>query len=69
MTKIVELIIDEDNKENKDGVFAISLVEEPAIQSDFIALAKQNKKIEVQFNTQNDDKQILMGAVLSHYHN
>ena len=64
MTKIVELIIDEDNKENKDGVFAISLVEEPAIQSDFIALAKQNKKIEVQFNTQNDDKQILMGAVL-----
>lgn len=64
MTKIVELIIDENNDENKDGVFAISLVEEPAIQSDFIALSKQEKKIEVEFATQNKEKQILTGAVL-----
>lgn len=64
MTKIVELIIDEDSKEEKDGVFAISLVEEPAIQSDFIALSKQEKKIEVEFATQDKEKQILMGAVL-----
>jgi len=64
MTKIVELIIDENNEENKDGVFAISLVEEPAIQSDFIALSKQQKKIEVEFATQDKDKQILTGAVL-----
>jgi len=64
MTKIVELIIDEENEENKDGVFAISLVEEPAIQSDFIALSKQEKKIEIEFATQNKDKQLLMGAVL-----
>jgi len=61
MTKIVELIIDEE--ENKDGVFAISLVEEGAIDSDFIALAKE-KKIDVQFATQDKDKQILTGAVL-----
>jgi hypothetical protein len=64
MTKIVELIIDENNEENNDGVFAISLVEEPAIQSDFIALSKQQKKIEVEFATQDKDKQILTGAVL-----
>ena len=64
MTKIVELIIDDENEEVQDGVFAISLVEEPAIQSDFIALSKQQKKIEVEFATQDKEKQILMGAVL-----
>ena len=64
MTRIVELIIDDENPENQDGVFAISLVEEPAIQSDFIALSKQEKKIEVAFATQNKEKQLLMGAVL-----
>jgi len=64
MTKIVELIIDEENDENQDGVFAISLVEEPAIQSDFIALSKQEKKIEVLFETQDKEKQLLTGAVL-----
>lgn len=63
MTKIVELIINEENQKNKDGVFAISLVEEPAIQSDFIALSKQ-KKLEVQFSTLNKEKQLLVGAVL-----
>ena len=63
MTKIVELIIDENNEENDDGVFAISLVEQPAIESDFIALSKQ-KKIEVEFATQDKEKQILTGAVL-----
>tara|TARA_R110000744_G_scaffold134922_3_gene244230 strand:+ start:6918 stop:7514 length:597 start_codon:yes stop_codon:yes gene_type:complete len=64
MTKIVELIIDEENEENQDGVFAISLVESPAIESDFIALAKQVKNNEVKFATINKEKQILMGAVL-----
>jgi len=64
MTKIVELIIDEDNKENQDGVFAISLVEQPAIESDFIALSKEEKKVEIQFATQDKEKQLLTGAVL-----
>lgn len=64
MTKIVELIIDEDNKENEDGVFAISLVEQPAIESDFIALSKQEKQVEVQFQMQDKEKQLLTGAVL-----
>ena len=64
MTKIVELIIDENNEENKDGVFAISLVEQPAIESDFIALSKQEKNVEVLFKQQDKEKQILTGAVL-----
>jgi len=64
MTKIVELIIDEDNKENQDGVFAISLVEQPAIESDFIALSKEEKQVEVQFQMQDKEKQLLTGAVL-----
>lgn len=64
MTKIVELIIDEDNEENQDGVFAISLVEQPAIESDFIALSKQEKQVEVQFATQDKERQVLTGAVL-----
>jgi len=64
MTKIVELVIDENNEENKDGVFAISLVEQPAIESDFIALAKQQKQEEVKFKLQDKEKQILTGAVL-----
>jgi hypothetical protein len=64
MTKIVELIIDEENEENQDGVFAISLVEKAAIESDFIALSKQEKRVEVQFATQDKEKQILTGAVL-----
>ena len=64
MTKIVELIIDEENEENQDGVFAISLVEQPAIESDFIALSKQEKQVEVQFATQDKEKQVLTGAVL-----
>ena len=64
MTKIVELIIDENSEENKDGVFAISLVESPAMESDFIALSKEDKKVEVQFATQDKEKQLLTGAVL-----
>ena len=64
MTKIVELIIDENSEENKDGVFAISLVESPAMESDFIALSKEDKKVEVQFATQDEEKQLLTGAVL-----
>ena len=37
--KIVELILDEDN----EGVFAISLVDRPAIQENWIALSKDHK--------------------------
>ena len=64
MTKIVELIIDDDAVENQDGVFAISLVNQPAIQENFIALKQASKNIEVQFNDLDKDKQLLIGAVL-----
>ena len=38
---LIELYIDETN--DFDGVEAISIVEDPAIMSDFIALSKHNK--------------------------
>lgn len=44
-----------------DGVFGISLVEDPAIQSNFIALSKQKK---FQLSTIDNEKRILLGAVL-----
>ena len=36
--KIIELILDEDNLEEDNGISAISIVESGAIQEDFIAL-------------------------------
>ena len=56
--KIVELIIDESKEAS--GIEAISLVEQPAIESNFIALNKQKvflKEIDA-------EKRILMGAAL-----
>ena len=42
--------------------YAISLVEEPAIEEDFIALSKQDEKVEMQFSE--DEKHLVYGAVL-----
>lgn len=55
--KIIELVLDEDN--DFAGVEAISVVENPAIEEDFIALAQEIKLAEV-----NKEKRILMGALL-----
>jgi len=63
MTKIVELIISEEEMENNDGVFAISLVEEPAIEENWIALNKQ-KKQPVEFKTINEEKRLLIAPAL-----
>ena len=57
--KIIELILDEDALET--GVHAISIVEQPAIESDFIALNKQH---EINFAQVNEEKRILLGAAL-----
>lgn len=57
--KIIELILDEDALET--GVHAISIVEQPAIESDFIALNKQH---EINFAQLNEEKRILLGAAL-----
>jgi len=56
---IFELIIDENTEIG--GVQAISLVTDPAIESDWVALSKQ-KKLELKFV--DEEKRILMGAAL-----
>jgi len=58
--KIIELVLDE-NAEAK-GVDAISVVESPAIEMDFIALKEDVK--EVQLKEIDKDRQILLGAAL-----
>ena len=55
--KIVELILD-DNEES--GIEAISIVESPAIESDFVAL----KSDEIKLAEVDKEKKILMGALL-----
>ena len=55
---IIELILDE--MQEMMGIQAISIVENPAIEEDFVALATQK----IEFATQNDEKRILMGAAL-----
>jgi hypothetical protein len=56
--KIIELILDE--MQEMMGIQAISIVENPAIEENFIALNKQ----EVQFAKKDAEKRILMGAAL-----
>ena len=58
--KIVELIIDPNDEQS--GIDAISLVETPAIESNFIALSKQ--KHELYLKEIDAEKKILMGAAL-----
>lgn len=55
---ILELVIDEEAE--LYGIDAISLVEQPAIESDFIAMNSQL----LQFKTQNEEKRLIMGAAL-----
>ena len=62
MTKIVELIISEEQKEDMDGVFAISLVEDPAIEEFWVALNKQKQQI--QFTKVDEDKRLLIAPAL-----
>lgn len=57
--KIVELILDDDN--DNAGIDAISIVENPAIEEDFVAL----KKHEVKFAEADKEKKILVGALLT----
>jgi len=60
--KVIELGIDETDDGN--GVYAMSLVEYPAIEVDFVALAKADKK-QVKFNVQKlDGVRMLYGPVL-----
>ena len=56
--RIIELILDEEDIDA--GVEAISIVESPAIESDFVALKNQ----EVKLAEVDKEKKILMGALL-----
>lgn len=56
--KIVELIIDENDELN--GIEAISIVENPAIEEDFVALKSQ----EFRFAELDKDKKLLVGPLL-----
>ena len=56
--RIVELVLDEDQEFS--GIEAISIVENPAIESDFVAL----KEEEIKLAEVSKDKRILMGALL-----
>ena len=54
--EVVEYIIDD---ENEAGVYAISLVSQPAIESDFVQLSK-----EVELKLVDEERGVLMGAAL-----
>ena len=56
--RIIELILDEEQLDA--GVEAISIVESPAIESDFVALKNQ----EIKLAEVDKEKKILMGALL-----
>jgi hypothetical protein len=56
--KVIELIIDEENEVS--GIDAISIVDDPAIQEDFIMLSSQ----EVKLAEVDQEKKILMGPAL-----
>jgi hypothetical protein len=56
--RIVELVLDED--QDMAGIEAISIVESPAIEADFVAL----KADEIKLAEINKEKKILMGALL-----
>ena len=55
--KTFEAVFNENNK----GVYGISLVENPAMEGDFIALSKDAK---IEFKTVDEEQRILMGLVL-----
>tara|TARA_R110000751_G_scaffold93304_2_gene182329 strand:- start:4496 stop:5629 length:1134 start_codon:yes stop_codon:yes gene_type:complete len=57
MIKTYEALFDTNNK----GVYSISLVEDPAMEGDFIALSKENK---VELKTVDEEQRILIGLVL-----
>jgi len=57
--KIIELVLDETQSLN--GIEAISIVEYPAIEENFVALNSQER---IEFAAQDAEKKILMGAAL-----
>ena len=52
------------NPEQVDGVFGISLVKNPAMEGNFVALSEQEKKQNIQFKEVDKEQRILIGLVL-----
>jgi hypothetical protein len=59
--KLFELKIED---EEVDEVFALSLVENPAIEADWVFFSKDGKKEEVKFATIDSDKRLIVAPVL-----
>jgi hypothetical protein len=59
--RIVELIIEEDEDSLFSGIDAISIVENPAIEENFVALKKE---VEYKLAKADEDKRLLTGALL-----
>jgi hypothetical protein len=55
--ELYELVIED---ENIDGIFAISLVQDPAIEADFVYFDKEK----VLFSSVDDEQRLVMGAIL-----
>ena len=60
MTKIVELVL---NEEEEGGIYAISIVDFPAIESNFIALSKDGQT-KYSLAQVDEEKKMLVGAAL-----
>lgn len=58
--KIIELVLDEENLDDDNGITAVSIVSEPAIEESFIAL----KNKEFKFAEQDKEKRLILGAAL-----
>jgi len=57
MIKTYEALFDDNNK----GVYSISLVDDPAMEGNFVALSKDKK---IEFKTVDEEQRILIGLVL-----
>jgi hypothetical protein len=51
-------------KDNEDEVFALSLVSEPAIQSNFVYFSADGKKEVIKFATADEDQHTIVGPIL-----
>jgi hypothetical protein len=58
--KVIELLIKD---ENETGVFAVSLVEKPAIQKLFVKFADETEKVSVKFSVDNE-KHVITGPFM-----
>lgn len=61
--RIIEMVLDEEDEQT--GINAISLVDEPGIDSDWVMLEKQPEaQLKVQLKVIDEERKILMGAIL-----